>query len=64
MDGMLTIEETLEALSPATVPAPPPGRYHTLGGLVAVLLGRLPKEGTGFPGEGCGWKSCRWNNTV
>ncbi len=52
MDGMLTIEETLEALSPASVPAPPPGRYHTLGGLVAVLLGRLPKEGDWVPWGG------------
>ena len=52
MDGMLTIEETLEALSPATVPAPPPGRCHTLGGLVAVLLGRLPKEGDWVPWGG------------
>ncbi|MEC9130757.1 MAG: transporter associated domain-containing protein, partial [Verrucomicrobiota bacterium] len=38
--------------SPATMPAPPPGRYHTLGGLVAVLLGRLPKEGDWVPWGG------------
>ena len=49
LDGMLGVDEASELLAPGQKLALPPGRYHTLSGLVTVVLGRLPKQGDWLP---------------
>lgn len=45
LDGLIPLLELKDTLSMKTVPEEEKGRYHTLSGMVMLLLGRLPVTG-------------------
>lgn len=45
LDGLIPLLELKDTLSMKTVPEEEKGRYHTLSGMVMLLLGRLPATG-------------------
>lgn len=54
LDGAIPIPEMKDRLELKTVPEEDKGRYHTLSGMVMLLLGRVPA--TGDQGEWDGWR--------
>ena len=52
IDGKLQIDDLKEALQIPTLPEEQAGRYHTLGGLVMLQVGRVPVTGDVFEAEG------------
>ena len=44
LDGHIPVPELKDRLGLLSVPDEDRGRYHTLGGMIMVLIGRLPKE--------------------
>lgn len=52
VDGMLPIDELMEALKAGRVPDKEKGAYQTLGGLVMSQLGRIPTTGDRFEWAG------------
>jgi putative hemolysin len=45
LDGLIPVPELKDALGLRTVPEEEQGRYHTLSGVVMLLLGRMPQTG-------------------
>lgn len=45
LNGLIPIPEMKDSLQLASVPEEDKGRYHTLAGMLMLLLGRLPREG-------------------
>lgn len=54
LDGVIPIPEMKDRLYLKTVPEEEKGRYHTLSGMVMLLLGRIP--GTGDYADWEGWR--------
>lgn len=54
LDGLIPIPEFKDRLDIARIPEEELGRYHTLSGMLLLLLGNMPREGD----------SCRWGNWV
>jgi putative hemolysin len=54
LDGMLSIDELRDLLAVSQLPYEGKAHYQTLGGLVMVALGRIPKPGDYF--DCCGWR--------
>jgi len=52
LDGLIPIPELKDRLEWKSVPEEDKGRYHTLSGLVMLLLGRLPQTGDKAAWEG------------
>jgi putative hemolysin len=52
LDGLLSTDELKELLQRDTLPSEASGNYHTLGGLVVTVLGRVPQSGDHFETEG------------
>ncbi len=50
-DGLTDVEDVVRAISPDRPLPIPPGKYHTLGGMVVTVLGRIPEEGDRIPWE-------------
>lgn len=45
LDGLIPVPELKDRLELAAVPEEDTGRYHTLSGMIMLLLGRLPRTG-------------------
>lgn len=45
LDGLIPVPELKDRLALAAVPEEDTGRYHTLSGMIMLLLGRLPRTG-------------------
>src|SRR5690606_5183857 len=45
LDGPIPVPELKDRLELAAVPEEDTGRYHTLSGMIMLLLGRLPRTG-------------------
>lgn len=54
LDGLIPVAELLEQLELRRLPEEESGRYHTLAGMLIVLLGRLPQ--TGDHVDWAGWR--------
>jgi len=54
LDGLIPIPELKDRLGLRTVPEEDKGRYHTLSGMLMLILGRLPQEADHCTWEG--WK--------
>jgi putative hemolysin len=54
IDGLIPIPELKDRLGLRAVPEEERGRYHTLAGMLLLLLGRLPQ--TGDTSEWEGWR--------
>ena len=52
VDGLIPIPELKDRLELASVPEEERARYHTLSGMVMLLLGRLPRTGDSVAWEG------------
>lgn len=52
LDGLIPIPELKDRLDLQAVPEEERGRYHTLGGMLMLLSGRLPREGDAVEWEG------------
>jgi len=52
LDGLLSTDELKEILQRETLPGTETGNYHTLGGLVISLFGRIPRSGEHFESKG------------
>ncbi|MDR2188018.1 MAG: hemolysin family protein [Azonexus sp.] len=52
LDGLIPLPELKDCLGLKTVPEEDKGRYHTLSGMLMLLLGRLPGTGDIAPWEG------------
>lgn len=52
MDGAIPIPELKDRLELRFVPEEDKGRYHTLGGMVLLLLGQIPNTGDCVEWEG------------
>ena len=50
-DGLTDVEDVVRAISPDRTLPIPPGKYHTLAGMVVSVLGRIPDEGDRIPWE-------------
>ncbi len=55
IDGLMPVPELKDKLGLGTVPEEERGRYHTLSGLVMLLLGRVPR-----PADSVEWESWRF----
>ena len=49
VDGLMDIEDVSRFIEPDNPLSLPPGKYHTMGGMVIAVLGRIPKEGDRIP---------------
>ncbi|HPY41124.1 MAG TPA: hemolysin family protein [Thiolinea sp.] len=54
LDGLIPIPELKDRLDIRTVPEEDKGRYHTISGMLMLLLGRLPQEA-----DHCDWEGWR-----
>lgn len=54
LDGLIPIPELKDRLDIRTVPEEDKGRYHTISGMLMLLLGRLPQEA-----DHCEWEGWR-----
>jgi putative hemolysin len=54
MDGLIPIPELKDRLNLRSVPEEDKGRYHTLSGMIMLLLGRLPNTA-----DACEWEGWR-----
>lgn len=54
LDGLIPVPELKDRLNLKTVPEEEKGRYHTLSGMIMLLLGRLPEVADSCEWEG--WK--------
>jgi putative hemolysin len=52
LDGLIPVPELKDRLALRAVPEEDKGRYHTLSGVLVLLLGRLPQTGDGVDWEG------------
>ncbi len=52
LDGLIPLPELKDRLGLKSVPEEDKGRYHTLSGMLMLLLGRLPGTGDATPWEG------------
>ncbi len=52
LDGLIPLPELKDRLGLNSVPEEEEGRYHTLSGMIMLLLGRLPGTGDTTPWEG------------
>lgn len=52
LDGLIPLLELKDRLAMRTAPEEDKGRYHTLSGMIMLLLGRLPKTGDAADWEG------------
>lgn len=52
LDGLIPLPELKDRLGLSSVPEEEEGRYHTLSGMIMLLLGRLPGTGDTTPWEG------------
>jgi putative hemolysin len=52
LDGLLPLDEMKEKLDVRSVPDEALGNYHTVGGFVLALLGRIPKKAERFSWDG------------
>ena len=50
-DGLTDVEDVVRCISPDRPLPIPPGKYHTIGGMVVTVLGRIPEEGDRIPWE-------------
>jgi len=57
LDGLIPLPELKDRLGLDSVPEEDEGRYHTLSGMIMLLLGRLPGAGDATPWQG-------WNFAV
>jgi len=56
IDGAIPIPELKDRLELRTVPEEDKGRYHTLGGMILLMTGRIPATGERVEWEGWGFE--------